>query len=577
MNKTGFDIFCSSQRPRGLNEFLRCGSHSVSSAPLRGNSFLVTALPRWTIVVSLLLFSACSRRETAVEAGNRTQTLHIGNLSEPKDLDPQIVTGLSEGNVIAALLEGLVADSPTGGDPVPGVAESWDVSADRTVYTFDLRPEAKWSNGDPVTAADFVFSYRRMLSPNLGSPYAYMLHLLKNGKAYNQGEITDFDQVGVKALGDHTLQLTLETPVPSFIAQLNHWAWFPVHPTTILKYGRIDELGTRWTQPGNYVGNGPFTLESWRQNQAIVVVKNTNFWDAATVRLNAIHFHPIGDHKIEERSFRAGQLHITGTVPLERVAYYQKEHPELIRIAPYLRSYYYLLNIAKPPLDDLRVRKALALAIDRDAIVNYVTRGGEEPAHCFTPPHIGTYRPPETVAFNPEKAKQLLADAGYPNGAGFPALTLLFHTSDLHTRIAEVVQQMWKENLGIDIRLENVEWKVYQSRRQNREYEIARAEWVADYVDPASFLDIWQTGGGNNHVDWSSPAYDALLQKAAQASTESERMETFRQAEQILLDDLPLIPLLFLPSKSLVQPSVKGWNNSILDRHPYKFIHLETP
>ena len=527
--------------------------------------------------LSLLLFSACARRETAVETGNRTQTLHIGNLSEPKDLDPHIVTGLSEGNIIAALLEGLVAENPAGGDPVPGIAERWDISPDRTVYTFHLRSGATWSNGDPITAEDFVFSYRRILSPKLGSPYAEMLHILKNGKAYNQGTLTDFEQVGVKTLDTHTLQLTLETPTPSFLARLNHWSWFPVHPPTILKYGTIDALGTAWTQPGNFVGNGPFVLDTWRQNQSIVVVKNSNYWDATNVRLNAIHFYPIGDHKIEERSFLAGQLHITGTVPLERVATYRKNHPELLRITPYLRSYYYLLNIAKPPLNDLRVRKALALAIDRNAIVNYVTCSGEEAALSFTPPHIGNYTPPVMPAFDPTEAKRLLAEAGFPEGAGFPKISLLFHTSDLHTRIAEVIQQMWKNNLGIEIVLENVEWKIYQSRRQNRQYEIARAEWVADYVDPSSFLEVWQTGGGNNHTDWSSPVYDALILKAAQTPDDTERMEYFRQAETILLNDMPIIPLLFLPSKSLVQPSVKGWNPSILDRHPYKTIHLETP
>ncbi|MBM4153047.1 MAG: peptide ABC transporter substrate-binding protein [Kiritimatiellaceae bacterium] len=509
--------------------------------------------------------------------GNQTKTLHIGNLSEPKELDPHIVTGLSEGNIIAALLEGLVSDSPTGGDPVPGVAQRWDISPDQTVYTFHLRPEAKWSNGDPVCADDFVFSYRRILSPNLGSPYADMLHLLKNGKAYNEGTITDFDQVGVKALDAHTLQLTLEAPTPAFLARLNHWSWFPVHPPTILAQGAIDQLGTSWTQPGRFVGNGPFVLATWKQNQSIGVVKNSNYWDAANVQLNAIQFYPIYDHKIEERSFLAGQLHITGTIPLERVAHYQKTQPEQVRITPYLRSYYYLLNATKPPLNDPRVRKALALAIDRTAIVKYVTRSGEEPAHSFTPPHIGSYTPPTIPSFDPAEAKRLLAEAGYPNGAGFPALSLLFHTSDLHTRIAEVIQQMWKDNLGIDIRLENVEWKVYQSRRKERSFEIARAEWVADYVDPSSFLDIWQTGGGNNHVDWSSPDYDALIRTAGHTTDATQRMNCFRQAEEILLNDLPIIPLIFLPSKSLVQPSVKGWNPSVLDRHPYKYVRLESP
>ncbi|MEN8256023.1 MAG: peptide ABC transporter substrate-binding protein, partial [Verrucomicrobiota bacterium] len=405
---------------------------------------------RIVLLSTCLVIAGCAKRETPVETGNREQILHLGNLSEPKDLDPHIVTGVSAYNVISALLEGLVSEEP--GES--GVAERWTVSDDGLVYTFHLRENAKWSNGDPVTAEDFVFSYQRILSPALGSPYAYMLHVLKNAKAFNAGELPDFGKVGVKAIDPKTLELTLESPTPSFPAQLNHWSWFPVHPSTILKHGAMDEMGTKWTTPGNYVGNGPFTLKSWRQNQSIVVEKNPNYWDSEIVRLNEIHFHPIGDHKIEERSFRAGQLHVTGTVPLERVQYYKEKHPELLRLDPYLRSYYYLLNVANPPLDDLRVRKALAMSIDREQLANYVTRSGEQPAYTFTPPYIGEYAPPIQFKTDIAMAKQLLAEAGYPNGEGFPELSLLFHTSDLHTRIAEVIQQMWKDNLGIHIELE---------------------------------------------------------------------------------------------------------------------------
>jgi len=534
------------------------------------NRLIVLSIP------ALLLFG-CADRETPVEIGNREQILHLGNLSEPKDLDPHVITGLSAYNVIAALLEGLIAEDPNDVllRPVPGVAERWEVSADQTVYTFHLRSDAKWSNGDPVTANDFVFSYQRMLSPKMGSPYAYMLHPLKNGKAYNQGTIHDFNKVGVKALDPLTLQLTLEAPVPSFLSQLNHWSWFPVHPSTILKYGRMDEIGTEWTRAGNYVGNGPFILKSWKQNQSIVVEKNPLYWDAENVALNEIHFYPIGDHIIEERSFRAGQLHVTGTVPVDRTAYYQEHKPELLRLDPYLRSYYYLFNVNKPPFDDVRVRKALAMAIDREALTQYVTHSGEEAAYSFTPPHIGSYSPPVRFSTDIDAARKLLAEAGYPNGEGFPESALLFHISDLHTRIAEVIQQMWKDNLGIEVQLENVEWKVYQSRRAHRQYDIARAEWVADYVDPSSFLEVWISNGGNNHAGWSSEKYDALLQKAALTADTASREDLFMQAEAILMDEMPIIPLMFLPSKSLVQPSVKGWNPSILDHHPYKYIHLE--
>jgi oligopeptide transport system substrate-binding protein len=515
----------------------------------------------------LLFLAGCTKRETPVEMGNREQILHLGNLSEPKDLDPHIVTGISAYNVISALLEGLVPEGS-------GVAERWEVSDDGLVYTFHLRKNAKWSNGDPVVATDFVFAYQRILSPSFGSPYAYMLHVLKNGKTFNEGKLSDFKKVGAKAFDTHTLKLTLESPDPSFLSQLEHWSWFPVHPPTILKYGSIDTMGTRWTQPGNFVGNGAFTLKSWRQNDSIVVEKNPLYWDADTVRLNEIHFYPIGDHKIEERSFRAGQLHVTGTIPLDRIQYYRAKHPELLRLDPYLRSYYYLLNVKKPPLNDVRIRKALAMSLDREQLAKYVTRSGEEPAYTFTPPRIGDYEPPVQFTQNLEVARKLLTESGFPDGIDFPKLTLLFHTSDLHTRIAEVIQYMWKENLGIQIELENVEWKVYQSRRKNKEYDIARAEWVADYTDPSSFLDVWLSDGGNNHAGWVSAQYDHLLEKAALSTDQNQRLDYFKQAETILMNELPIIPLLFLPSKSLIQPSVKGWSSSILDRHPYKQIYL---
>jgi oligopeptide transport system substrate-binding protein len=529
------------------------------------------------LLISVLAIFGCGKRETLVSIGNREQILHLGNLSEPKDLDPHIVTSVSAYNVIAALLEGLVSEDPNDPSlkPVPGVAESWTISEDQRTYTFKIRPSAKWSNGDPVTAEDFAFSYQRMLSPAMGSPYAYMLHVLQNAEAYNHGENKDFQTVGVKALDLQTLELTLKQPTPSFLSQLNHWSWFPVHPPTILAHGKMDQIGTPWTRPEHFIGNGPFTLKSWRQNHSIVVEKNPSYWDADQVKLKEIHFYPIGDHVIEERSFRAGQLHVTGTVPLPRVPYYQENKPELLRLDPYLRSYYYLLNVNKPPLDQLKVRKALALAIDRETIANYVTRSGEQPAYAFTPPDIGNYQPPKRFSTDLEQARNLLAEAGYPNGEGFPSLTLLYHTSDLHTKIAEVIQQMWKDNLGLHITLENVEWKVYQARRKDRQYDIARAEWVADYVDPSTFLDVWLTGGGNNHAGWSSAIYDELIKKASFSTDTAERNTLFEKAETVLLDEMPIIPLIFLPSKSLIQPSVKGWNPSILDHHPYKYIYLE--
>lgn len=521
------------------------------------------------------LLLGCGGRETLVEIGNREQILHLGNSSEPADLDPHTVTGVTEHNIISALIEGLVSENPETLEPVPGTADSWEVSENGLEYRFHIRENAKWSNGDPISAQDFVFSYRRILSPGLGAPYAYMLFCLKNAEKYNRGEITDFSKVGVKAESPDTLLLSLNSPTPYFLSMLNHYSWFPVHAPTILSFGKIDTIGSNWTKPGNFVGNGAFTLTKWKPNQEIAVTASSNYWDKSTVSLKEIHFYPIGDHAIEERAFRAGQLHVTGTVPIDRIAHYQEKKPEVLRLDPYLGCYYYLFNVTKPPLDNQKVRHALALAIDRDKIVKYVVKGGEDPALHFTPPNTGGYTSRSIVEGNLELAKKLFEESGYPEGRDFPKLSLLYNTADAHARIAAVLQQMWKENLGIEIEMVNMEWKVYLDATQNGNYDIARAGWIADYVDPTSFLDMWVTDGGNNRSGWSNKEYDNLIRKAAKIADKTERYELLQNAESILMKELPIMPIYFYRSKSLVQPSVQGWHSTILDHHPYKYIRLK--
>jgi oligopeptide transport system substrate-binding protein len=535
----------------------------------------VSLRPVLCTLSAILLFTGCTKRETRVHRGDRDQVLHLGNGSEPNDLDPHRVTGVTEHNIISALLEGLVAEDPRTLDPVPGTATHWDVSDDALTYTFHLRSDAKWSNSDPVTASDFVFSYRRMLTPELGSPYAYMLYCLNNAEAYSRGTLTDFAKVGVHAVDPHTLQLTLRAPTPYFLSLLNHFSWFPVHPQTILDHGDIGTIGTPWTKPENFIGNGPFTLTEWEPNKQISVTRSKTYWDHKTVRLNAIKFYPIGDHTIEEHAFRAGQLHVTGTVPIDRIAYYQTRKPELIRLDPYLGCYYYLFNVNRPPLDNPKVRRALALAINREQITKFVTRANELPAFNFTPPNTGGYTAEARLEGDLSTARKLLKEAGYPDGKGFPTLSVLYNTADSHARIAEVLQQMWMTGLGINIELVNMEWKVYLAQTQAGNYDIARAGWISDYVDPNSFLDMWVTGGGNNRAGWSNPQYDELIRAASETQDSAQRFAHFQAAEKILMSEVPIMPLYFYRSKSLIQPSVRGWNPTLLDHHPYKHLWLE--
>ena len=527
------------------------------------------------IAIAMLAITGCGKRETRVEQGNRDQILHLGNGTEPQDLDPHIVTGVPEHHLITALLEGLVGLDPKDLRPVPGGAERWETSADGTVYTFYLRKNAKWSNGDPVTAHDFLNSFKRILTPSLASEYAYMLYVAKNAEAYNTGKLADFSEVGFKVLDDHTLQVQLNNPTPYFLSLLNHYSWYPVHLPTVEKHGPVHERGNRWTRPENFVGNGPFILDKWRENQIIIVKKSPTYWNADIVRLKEIHFYPIDSDDTEERAFRSGQLHVTQTVPLPKIDVYKREKPDLLRIDTYLGCYYYRVNVTKPPLDNKEVRRALAMAIDRENIVKHITKAGQIPAHHFTPPGTAGYTAEARIPMDVDAAKKLLAEAGYPDGKGLPTIEILYNTSEGHKVIAEAIQQMWKKNLNIDVQLVNQEWKVYLDSQKQLNYQICRAGWIGDYPDPNSFLDMWLTGGGNNQTGWSNSEYDQLIREASRAADPQKRMEIFQKAEAILLDEAPVIPIYFYTRNFLIQPSVKGWHPNILDHHPYQHVHLE--
>lgn len=548
----------------------------TSNRPFFGHSIL--RYLKYLTLAFCILLAACSGGESNVERGNREKILYFGNGTEPQDLDPHIVTGVPEHNIIDALLEGLVSKDPRTLAPAPGVAERWTVSDDGTTYTFFLRPEARWSNGDAVTAEDFVWSWWRALQPALGNQYAYMLFVVKNAEAYHSGEVDSFDDVGVEALDTHTLRVTLTNPTPYFLQLLSHYSTFPLHRDTIEAFGKAEDRATQWTRVGNFVGNGAFVLDTWKLNKEIVVRKNPLYWDSENVQLNAIVFKPIENVSTEERMFRAGQLHLTQTVPIDKVALYRETKPEQIQIAPYLGTYYYRFNVNQPHLKDKRVRQALNLALDRQAIVESVTKGGEKPAYTFTPPDTMGYTAVSDLEFNPDAARKLLAEAGYPNGEGFPKTELLFNTSEGHQKIAVAIQQMWHQYLNIDIELNNQDWKVFLSSVSMGQYSIARAGWIGDYVDPNTFLDMWVTGGGNNQTGWSNQRYDDIvLRLAPAANSQEQRYRLLREAESILLDEVPIIPIYIYTSKSLVQPSVKGVHGNLLDYISYKKVRLVEP
>ena len=523
----------------------------------------------------LILGTGCRRSETTVDAGIRQGILHIGNLSEPRELDPHVTTGVSEQNILSALFEGLITEEPGTLQIAPGTAKKWDILDDGARYIFHIRPDARWSNGDPLTAEHFAYAFERILSPAFGAPYAYMLYVIAGAEDFHRENTTDFSTVGIKARDAHALEITLHTPIPHFLTKLTHMAWFPVHPPTIEQHGGMTAIGTTWTRPATFVGNGPFALQQWHPNRQITVKRNPYYWDHENVKLNAIVFYPIGDHAIEERAFRAGQLHITGTVPVERIPFYQRNNPDVLFLEPYLGTYYYLLNTRRPPLDNPKVRRALALTIDREQITRVITRSGEDPAYHFTPPDTGGYNTKARLTGTIEEARTLLAEAGYPGGEGFPVFTILYNTADTHTRIAEAIQQMWLQQLGIRVELTNMDWKVYLDQTQSGNYDIARAGWIGDYLDPETFLNLWVTDGGNNRSGWSNAEYDAYIRTAATTTNPEARLEAFQQAERILMQEVPIIPIYFYRSKSLVHPAVRGYYPNVLDRHSWKHLYLQ--
>lgn len=527
-------------------------------------------------VIILVGLTGCGGGESNVSAGNKTGTLYWGNGTEPQSLDPQIATGVPEHHIISAVMEGLVLKDRKTLEPRPGVAKSWDISDDGRVYTFYLRDNARWSNGDPHTAHDYAWSWWRALQPALGNLYAYMLFPIENAQKYYEGDISDFDQVGVKALNDRTLQVTLKYPTPYFLQLLDHYSLFPVHQATIEKFGDADQRGTRWTYEGNLVGNGPFQLVDWKINRRIVVQRNPHYWDKENVSLNEIIFIPIENIVTEERMFRAGQLHVTSSLPADKISVYREAKDPELRIAPYLGTYYYRLNVRKPQLKDPRVRRALAMTVDRQKLVDNITKGGQLPAYAMTPPGTMGYFPKSDLKFDPKGAKKLLADAGYPNGEGFPPTEILYNTNEGHRKVAVALQDMWKKHLNIDIRLLNQEWKVYLDSESAGQYEISRAGWIGDYVDPNNFLDLFLCGGGNNRTGWCNEEYDRLiLDVAPSMSSHSERLEVFQQAEKILLDDMPIIPIYTYTTVQLVDSSVKNFDANIMNAASYKDLYLQ--
>ncbi len=530
--------------------------------------FLPALCLAWTL-------TACAPRETPAEAGARSGILHLSLGPEPGRLDPHLATSLADVRAVSALFEGLVGQDPATLDPLPAAALRWESSADGVTHTFHLRPNGRWSDGKPVTADDFVASVRRVLTPALAAPNAPLLHTVLNAEAWHRGRLTDFTSVGIRAIDAHTLRIQLERPDPAFFSKLSHPAWFPVPVHAILASGPEDGRENRWdAAPATLVGNGPFVLKEWRTGRTLRFAASTTHRDGTSLRLREVMVHVFDGPDAEERAYRAGQLHVTDSLPAGRVDVWRTEAPGQLRTEPVLDVYFYRINTTRPHLSDPRVRRALSLAIDRPALVAALLRGGQTPARAFVPPFTNGYSPPEVLRHDPAAARALLAEAGYPDGAGLPTLELLYNTSENHRRIAEVVQQQWRA-IGVQSRLTNQEFASLLEARRAGDFQILRSSWVADYNEPLSFLDLFTSTNPNNYTGWSDPAYDHALSQAALTQDPQARHELYRSAETRLLDAAPLLPVYVNAHVYLIHPAVRGWFAHPLARHPLERVWLE--
>jgi oligopeptide transport system substrate-binding protein len=491
------------------------------------------------------------------------------NGAEPETLDPSLITGQPEGRLAAALFEGLTSFDEHG-QVVPGVAEKWDISPDGRVYTFHLRRNARWTNGDAVTARDFRDSWRRTLAPDTAAEYAYQLFYVHNGRAFNEGRLKDFSQVGAAALDDWTLRVTLDNPTPFFLDLCATSPLYPVHLPSVQKWG--DD----WIKPGHLVSNGAYRLDAWRINDRVRMVKSPEYWDAAHVGMTTIDALPISRANTAFNFYSAGQADLImdkGLTPLALLSELRKR-PDF-HSAPFLGTYFIRFNVTRPAFKDARVRRAFALVVDKRLIVTKITRAGEIPASSLVPPGAAGYQPPPGLDRDPNEARRLLAEAGYPGGKGFPLVTYLYSEGELNEAIAVELQGMFRQELGIEIALQRQEWKVYLNSLTNLDFDLARSTWVGDYDDPNTFLDMFVTGGGNNDTGFANPKYDGLIADAAREVDEKKRFDIFREAEHMLVsEEAPVCPLYYYVGIQFYNGDrLGGIAANLLDEHPLQRMY----
>ncbi|PID63697.1 MAG: peptide ABC transporter substrate-binding protein [Gammaproteobacteria bacterium] len=500
-------------------------------------------------------------------------SLHMQNGGDPTSLDPHKISGDWENRIAGDIFEGLVAQDQNA-EPIPGMAESWTVSDDGTVYTFTLRDGIKWSDGTPVTAGDFEYAFKRLMDPAEAADYAYLQYTIRNAEAINSGENDNFDDLGVKALDDRTLEITLEQPTPYFISALTHYSAYPV-PQHV-----VEEKGADWVRIENIVTNGPYQPTEWVPGSHVKSVINEEYYAADELAIDEVFYHVLEDESAALKRYRAGEFDILTSFPTDQYEWMQKNLPGQAQVAPFAGLYYYVFNNQEPPFNDRRVRQALSMAVNREIIGPEILGTGELPAYSWVPPGMANYGEPAMVEWKDlpyneklEQAKALIEEAGY--GPDKPLkVQLRYNTNENHKRVAIAIAAMWKQ-IGVEVELYNTEVKVHYDELSKGILEVARAGWLADYNDPDNFLKLLRTGVDYNYGRWSNAEYDALLREANAMTDLEARAAKLREAEAIALADSAALPIYYYITQNVVSPKVKGFVNNTFDVHRTRWLSLE--
>ncbi len=499
---------------------------------------------------------------------NAKTTVHLGTGGEPASLDPHKMSGTWENMVGGDLFMGLIQYTADGGS-LPGMATDWKVSKDGLVYTFNLRKDALWSDGKPLTSEDFVYAYKRIINPQTAAKYANLLYTIKNAKALNTGKMKDLNKLGVKALDPHTLQITLEYAAPYFLAQLKHYTAYPLPKHVVEKFGKD------WSKPENIVSNGPFKLAEWKSQSHIKAVKNPKFYDADKVKVDEVFYYPTEDRSAALKRFRAGELDYNSDFPTEQFKWLKENMPEETKVSAYTGIYHYPINMRLKKFQDKRIREALSLAINREILVEKVLTTGELPAYSFAP-KLSDYTPATSnyksmsMKDRVAKAKKLLKEAGFSKDNPLE-IELSYNTSENHKKVAIAVSSMWKA-IGVKTKLSNAEVAVHYNNLEEGKFEIGRAGWICDYPDAQNFLFLLEYPNAMNYGAWNNEKFNALMKKANNTADLKERAKIMQEAEQLALDEFATIPIYYYVSKGLVSKKLKGWVENSEDIHRTRWL-----